>query len=105
DVRVQREHLVQEVVVVVVAAVHRPGDLAALPRTVLLRGHLGELAADLGPVEALGGQPVEHAVALGVGVQRTHRDTSVIGDGGRSGCIGRVSAVGGGRRRANGTAV
>src|SRR5690606_38360977 len=62
----------------VVAAVHRAADLAALPGEVFGGGHLGQLAADLGGVEALGGQPVEHAVALGVGVEGTHRNTSYL---------------------------
>jgi hypothetical protein len=41
------ERLVHEVVVVVVAAVHRPGALAGLPEGVLLLGHVVQLGEDL----------------------------------------------------------
>ena len=43
----QPEGVVQEVVVVVVAAVHRPGALPCLPERVLLLRHHLQLAEDL----------------------------------------------------------
>jgi hypothetical protein len=49
------EHLAQEVVVVVVAAVEAAGDGAPVAARVLACGHAGDLGEDGGPVERLGG--------------------------------------------------
>jgi hypothetical protein len=47
DVGEHPERLAQEVVVLVVAAVHRPGDLPGLPERVLLLGHRPHLGEHL----------------------------------------------------------
>ena len=76
DVREQPERLVHEVVVVVVAAVHRPGALAGLPDLVLLGRHLAQLGEDLLAGAALLGQRAVDAEPLGVGIEVeevTHR--------------------------------
>ena len=68
-VREQAEGLVQERVVVAVAAVHGPGALAVLPDRVLLGGHLAQLAEDLLAGAAAVGELAVDAVALGVGIE------------------------------------
>ena len=64
----QPEDVVHEVVVLVVAAVRRPRDLAGLPAAVLLVGDLLQLGEDLRAVAALLGDRPVHVEAVGVGV-------------------------------------
>src|SRR3546814_9444888 len=68
----QAEHLVHEPVVIVVAAVHRPGALAGLPRLVLGRGEGPQLGEDVLAAAALVGQCSVDGEPVGVGVQRAH---------------------------------
>src|SRR3546814_5151340 len=68
----QAEHLVHEPVVIVVAAVHRPGALAGLPRLVLGRGEGPQLGEDVLAAAALVGQCSVDGEPVRVGVQRAH---------------------------------
>ena len=61
------ERLVEEVVVLVVAAVHRARALAGLPERVLLLRHVAQLLEDLVAGPALLGQRAVDAEPLGVG--------------------------------------
>ena len=66
DVGEHAERLAEEVVVLVVAAVHRPGDLAGLPERVLLGGHRLHLGQHVGArPPARGERPVD-GVPVGV---------------------------------------
>ena len=64
DVREQPEGLGQEVVVVVVAAVHGPGALPGLPEGVLLLRHGGQLGEDVVAGAAVLGQRAVHREAV-----------------------------------------
>ena len=68
DVREQPERLVHERVVLVVAAVHRPGALARLPERVLLLGHGLELGEEILPGAATLGERVVDGEAVFVRV-------------------------------------
>ena len=74
------ERLVHEVVVVVVAAVHRARALARLPEGVLLRRHGAELGEHLVPAHALGREHAVDGEAVGVGVV-AHRSWPPRGGG------------------------
>src|SRR3984957_6381230 len=80
DVREQAEGLVHEVVVVVVAAVHRSRALAGLPERVFLRGHRAELGQDLFPARAPLRERSVDGEAVGVGVV-AHRVVASSGTG------------------------
>jgi hypothetical protein len=62
----QPERLLEEGVMVAIAAVHRPGAAAALPDSVLLGGHRPQLGEDLLPGAAVVGQRPVHPETLGV---------------------------------------
>ncbi len=68
----QPERLVEEVVVLVVAAVHRPGALAGLPERVLLLRHHPQLLEHLLAGPAVLGERAVDAEALGVGEAIAH---------------------------------
>jgi hypothetical protein len=70
--REQPEGLLEEAVVVAVAAVHRPRAAARLPDPVLLGRHLAELAEDLLAGAAPLGQLTVDAEALGIGIGIEH---------------------------------
>src|SRR5919108_5663553 len=65
----EAQSLLEEGVVVAVAAVHRPGAASRLPDPVLLGRHLAELAQDLLAGAAAFGQFPVDAEPLGVGIE------------------------------------
>ncbi len=62
--REQPEGLVEEVVVVVIAAVHRPRALPGLPEGVLFLCHHPQFAEDLFPAAAFFGEPTVDVEAV-----------------------------------------
>lgn len=70
----------KECIVLVIAAVHRPGDLARLPDGVLLASHRLEFGEDVLPWAATLRQARIHAEALGVRVV-VHQISSVTAPG------------------------
>lgn len=75
--RILREGLGEELIVLVVTAVHRAGHPSGLPERVLLGGHLGELGEDLLARAALLAKGAMHRVAIGIRVIG-HRGSSVV---------------------------
>ena len=70
--REQLERVGHERVVIVVAAVHRPAALPALPGLVLLARHGGQVVEDGAPRPAFGGHAPDDIEPLGVGIGAAH---------------------------------
>ena len=85
DVGEQAERLVHEVVVLVVAAVHRARALAGLPERVLLLGHRLQLGEDLGAGRPRGGKGAVDREAVLVRKLAHRRPPSLPGPRGGAG--------------------
>ena len=84
DVREELEGTPHELVVPVVAAVHRAGALAGLPHRIFSAREVDELPDDRLPAPPFGGHAADHVVRLGVGILAAH--------GLRASLIGRSAA-------------